>query len=193
MSIKIGTILSMKVGKFVVVPYCTDSEGDSKFFRRKQDIVVVTLTGTTVTLQTAYMLSTEGCKICHAVANSEGSDKVAQGKSDRACQQGEKPKRNSRDPKGGIPRYIEESKKEAQKWYDEVNTIAKKAGVVRLSADTILDVSSVADAIISYAEKNNVDLIIMGTKGRTGLKKVLLGSVASGVISHANCPVLVVR
>jgi len=92
-----------------------------------------------------------------------------------------------------IPRYIEESKKEAQKWYDEVNTIAKKAGVVRLSADTILDVSSVADAIISYAEKNNVDLIIMGTKGRTGLKKVLLGSVASSVISHANCPVLVVR
>lgn len=53
----------MKVGKFVVMPYCTDSEGDSKFFRRKQDIVVVTLTGTTVTLQTAYMLSTEGCKI----------------------------------------------------------------------------------------------------------------------------------
>jgi hypothetical protein len=63
MSIKIGTILSMKVGKFVVMPYCTDSEGDSKFFRRKQDIVVVTLTVTTVTLQTAYMLSTEGCKI----------------------------------------------------------------------------------------------------------------------------------
>ena len=59
-----GTTLSMKVGKFVVVLYCTDSERDSsKFFRRKQDIVVVTLTGTTVPLQTAYMLSTEGCKI----------------------------------------------------------------------------------------------------------------------------------
>lgn len=92
-----------------------------------------------------------------------------------------------------IPRYIEESKKEAQKWYDEVNIIAKKSGVVRLSADTILDVSSVADAIISYTERNNVDLIIMGTKGRTGLKKFLLGSVASGVLSHAKCPVLVVR
>jgi nucleotide-binding universal stress UspA family protein len=92
-----------------------------------------------------------------------------------------------------IPRYVEESKKEAQKWYDEVNIIAKKSGVVRLSADTILDVSSVADAIISYTERNNVDLIIMGTKGRTGLKKFLLGSVASGVLSHAKCPVLVVR
>ena len=92
-----------------------------------------------------------------------------------------------------IPRYIEESKKEAQKWYDEVNIIAEKARVVRLSAETILDVFSVVDAIISYAERNNVDLIIIGTKGRTGLKKFVLGSVASGVISHAKSPVLVVR
>ena len=91
-----------------------------------------------------------------------------------------------------IPQYIEEAKNEAQKWYDEVNAMAEKAGV-RMSAETILNVFSVADAIIGYAEKNNVDLIIMGTKGRTGLKKVLLGSVASGVISHAKCPILVVR
>jgi nucleotide-binding universal stress UspA family protein len=92
-----------------------------------------------------------------------------------------------------IPRYIEEAKKEAQKWYDEVSAIAKKAGVVRLSAETILDAFSVADAIITYAERSNVDLIVIGTKGRTGLKKFVLGSVASGVISHAKSPVLVVR
>ena len=91
------------------------------------------------------------------------------------------------------PRYIEEAKKEAQKWSDEVRIIAEKSSVVRLSTETFLDVSSAADAIISYAEGNNIDLIIMGTKGRTGLKKIVLGSVASGVISHAKCPVLVVR
>jgi nucleotide-binding universal stress UspA family protein len=65
--------------------------------------------------------------------------------------------------------------------------------VSRLSAETILDVSSVADAIITYSERNYVDLIVIGTKGRTGLQKFVLGSVASGVISHAKCPVLVVR
>jgi nucleotide-binding universal stress UspA family protein len=92
-----------------------------------------------------------------------------------------------------IPRYMEEAKKEVQKWYDEVSAIAKKAGVVRLSAETILDAFSVADAIITYAERSNVDLIVIGTKGRTGLKKFVLGSVASGVISHAKSPVLVVR
>ena len=91
-----------------------------------------------------------------------------------------------------IPRYIEDTKREAQKWYDDVKVIAEKAGI-RLTAETLVNISSVADAIISYAERNNVDLIVMGTKGRTGLKKFLLGSVANGVISHAMCPVLVVR
>jgi nucleotide-binding universal stress UspA family protein len=92
-----------------------------------------------------------------------------------------------------IPRYMEEAKREAQKWYDEVSILAEKAGVLRLSTESFLDVSSAADAIISYAERNNIDLITMGTKGRTGLKKIVLGSVASGVISRAKCPVLVVR
>ncbi len=81
-----------------------------------------------------------------------------------------------------IPRYIEEAKNEAQKWFDKIDTIAKKAGVVTLSTEIILDVFSVADALITYAEGNNVDLIVIGTKGRTGLKKFVLGSVASGVV-----------
>jgi nucleotide-binding universal stress UspA family protein len=92
-----------------------------------------------------------------------------------------------------VPRYIEEAKKEAQKWFDEIDATAKKVGVVRMITEIILDVFSVADALITYAERNNVDLIVIGTKGRTGLKKFVLGSVASGVVSHAKCPVLVVR
>jgi nucleotide-binding universal stress UspA family protein len=92
-----------------------------------------------------------------------------------------------------VPRYIEEAKKEAQEWFDQIGAIAKKGGAVRLNTEIILDVFSVADALITYAESNNVDLIVIGTKGRTGLKKFVLGSVASGVVSHAKCPVLVVR
>jgi hypothetical protein len=52
---------------------------------------------------------------------------------------------------------------------------------------------SVYAAIIDYAEKENVDLIVIGTKGKTGLKRMLLGSVATGVGTYATCPVLVVR
>jgi nucleotide-binding universal stress UspA family protein len=84
-------------------------------------------------------------------------------------------------------------KKEAQKWFDKVAAIAEKAGVVRMSTEIILDVFSVADTLITYTETNNVDLIVTGTKGRTGLKKFVLGSVTSSVVSHAKCPVLVVR
>lgn len=47
--------------------------------------------------------------------------------------------------------------------------------------------------IIKFAEKNGIDLIVMGSRGHTKFKKLLLGSVASTVIAHAPCPVMVVR
>jgi nucleotide-binding universal stress UspA family protein len=56
-----------------------------------------------------------------------------------------------------------------------------------------MDVNSVIGSIIDYATNENVDLIVIGTKGRTGLKRYFLGSVANGVVQHAHCPVLLVR
>lgn len=47
--------------------------------------------------------------------------------------------------------------------------------------------------IVRYARANNIDLIILGTHGRTGLRHVFMGSVAENVVRHANCPVLTVR
>lgn len=47
-----------------------------------------------------------------------------------------------------------------------------------------------ADEIVRYAGLNDIDLIIMGTHGHTGLAHVLLGSVAEKVVRHAPCPVL---
>lgn len=47
--------------------------------------------------------------------------------------------------------------------------------------------------IVRYAKENDVDLIIMGTHGRSGLAHVLLGSVAEKVVRKAPCPVLTVR
>ena len=57
----------------------------------------------------------------------------------------------------------------------------------------IIAEESIVSEIIEYAERENIDLIIMGTRGRTGFKKLLLGSVASGVVNFAHCPVLVIR
>ncbi len=47
--------------------------------------------------------------------------------------------------------------------------------------------------IIRYANVNNIDLIVMGTHGRSGLKHALIGSVAERVVRKASCPVLSVR
>jgi len=49
------------------------------------------------------------------------------------------------------------------------------------------------DAIVQTALKNGIDLIIMGSHGRTGFKRLLVGSVTERVISQAPCPVLVVK
>ncbi len=46
---------------------------------------------------------------------------------------------------------------------------------------------------MDFAEENNIDLIVIGTRGRSGFKRLLLGSVASRVVTYAHCPVLVVK
>ncbi len=57
----------------------------------------------------------------------------------------------------------------------------------------VLEVRSITDSLVSYAESHNVDLIVMGSRGFGGFKKMLLGSVASGVSQHSKCPVLIVK
>ncbi|SRR5712692_1304130 len=52
---------------------------------------------------------------------------------------------------------------------------------------------TIVEEIISIAEREKVDLIVMGTRGLGGFKKLLMGSVSSGVVNHAHCSVLVVR
>ena len=49
------------------------------------------------------------------------------------------------------------------------------------------------DEIIRYAEEENIDLIVMGTHGRGGVARLLMGSVAEKVVRSARCPVLMVR
>jgi K+-sensing histidine kinase KdpD len=58
----------------------------------------------------------------------------------------------------------------------------------------VLDTSDQpAEAITRYATSEDVDLIVMGTQGRSGLSHLLAGSVAERVVRHAPCPVLTVR
>lgn len=47
--------------------------------------------------------------------------------------------------------------------------------------------------ILDFAEQENIDLIVMASHGRTGLSRLLMGSIAEGVMRKAQCPVLVVK
>ena len=92
-----------------------------------------------------------------------------------------------------IQTYFEEIKDHAQLWFNQIIAIAKHEGVGDIKTDIFMDVKSVADAIINYATNHSVDLIVMGTKGRTGISRFIMGSVAYAVQHHAHCPVLLVR
>ena len=90
-----------------------------------------------------------------------------------------------------IKRLKEAARKEMDPWFAR----AKEAGGADLVVKTEVVESpmSVVGTIIDYAEKNAVDLIVMGSRGRMGFKRLLLGSVASGVVTYAPCPVMVIK
>ena len=91
-----------------------------------------------------------------------------------------------------IKNVLDKSKQEAQKWFDDIGKNAVANGV-KLSTEVVASPTSVVPAIVDYAEKNKVDLIVVGTRGRSGFTKLLLGSVDSGVVTYASCPVMVVK
>ena len=91
-----------------------------------------------------------------------------------------------------ITYYEEELRKHAKELLSEADTLAKKEGV-KINTEVIMNASLVAEGIIDYASTRSMDLIVIGTKGMTGVQKFLMGGVANKVTSHAHCSVLAVR
>jgi nucleotide-binding universal stress UspA family protein len=92
------------------------------------------------------------------------------------------------------PEHAERMKQEAHKWFDIIrDRIDNTHSIITVSTEVISTGASPQVAIVEYAEKKNIDLVVMGTRGMSGFKKLLLGSVASGVIKYSHCPVLVVK
>ena len=91
-----------------------------------------------------------------------------------------------------LTEYYKLGTAEARRAVESSLAIAKEAGV-DARGEVIEPVSSTVGAIVEFAEKEKVDVIVMGTRGLGGFKKLLLGSVSTGVVSHAHCSVLVIR
>jgi nucleotide-binding universal stress UspA family protein len=58
---------------------------------------------------------------------------------------------------------------------------------------TVVLEGSPAEEVVAYADRAGFDLVVTGTHGRAGVKRLVLGSVAAKVVAHAHCPVLVAR
>jgi nucleotide-binding universal stress UspA family protein len=88
---------------------------------------------------------------------------------------------------------LEAARKESLHWINKVGELARHRHI-EFESEIIEDViSRIGGVIVNYAEKEKVNLIVIGTRGRSGIKKLLIGSVASDVLHYTHCPVMIVK
>lgn len=94
----------------------------------------------------------------------------------------------------GIPSYSEEwyetAKRDAEDLLQEARARCEEDGV---EVETATEVGKAARTIADYAKRNDVDHIVIGSHGREGVSRILLGSVAETVVRRSPVPVTVVR
>ncbi len=95
-----------------------------------------------------------------------------------------------------IESIAEKAKNEAEKIFEKIiqenNYIIDKF-TLEIKKEILSTSISVYNTILEYAKNEKIDLIVMGSRGMTGLKKILLGSTSSGVVTYAECPVMIVK
>ena len=87
--------------------------------------------------------------------------------------------------------YTATMKNEGEKYLDKVKLNAAENNI-QIKTEIIASIN-VAGGIVDYAKQKNIDLIVIGTRGSSGFKKLLVGSVAANTITYAHCPVMVVK
>lgn len=87
-------------------------------------------------------------------------------------------------PDEAYPGMVESARRELQDLAASITDVPVETSVVTGSAGA---------AIVQAAQDHHADLIVMGTHGRTGLGRLVMGSVAEQVLRHAPCPVLTIK
>jgi nucleotide-binding universal stress UspA family protein len=94
---------------------------------------------------------------------------------------------------GGVPLLIEVSEEQRQQANALVCTAEAELRAAGLSTEKRVPTGDPREALLRLAADERVDLMVVGSHGRTGFAKLLLGSVSSHAVTHANCNVLVVK
>ena len=74
-----------------------------------------------------------------------------------------------------------------------LNRVSKRIVCQGVEAECAVEMGHAAETIVDYANHHTIDLIVMATHGRTGLKRLVYGSVAEAVLHRADVPILLVR
>jgi len=86
---------------------------------------------------------------------------------------------------------MRKAKKITKELFSKLDNIAKKNSV---SVDfKIIESNNTVKSILSFTKSKNIDLIIMGSSGRSSFDKILLGSVTNAIMQKAKCPVLIIK
>lgn len=94
-----------------------------------------------------------------------------------------------------VPFYLRD------KFYDELEQLARKRIAVLLKRNpssmsasiVVLQAADPVEAIARQAKKSRASMIVMGSHGRTGLRRLVIGNVAEKILSSASCPVLIIK
>jgi universal stress protein A len=86
--------------------------------------------------------------------------------------------------------YLQETRRIAA---EKLSALVDRVAAAGVSVDSLLTEVPAAAAIVRAVEESKADLVVIGTRGHTGLKHLLLGSVAERTVRLAPCPVLTVK
>ncbi len=89
------------------------------------------------------------------------------------------------------PQQIKKQSKVVKRHFEKLESLAEKNNISIKSK--ILTSGSAVNNIVTFAKSQKHDLVVIGSHGRTGFDKLLLGSVANGVSQKTKCPVLIVK
>jgi nucleotide-binding universal stress UspA family protein len=92
-----------------------------------------------------------------------------------------------------IKQILQEERGITKEWFDKIKASASEKNIKIIKTELVITRSSIESAIVDYAKRNRIDLIVIETAGHSGFRKLIPGDVASGVIKHSHCPVMMIK
>ena len=92
---------------------------------------------------------------------------------------------------GGLMAVFPDRRQVKDDWEKALAALADELGRDLVAQATVIDAVDVPRAIVEWAKNNKADFIAMATHGRSGLRRLLLGSTAEQIIRHSHVPVIV--